>query len=226
MFPYKAVLFDMDGVIMDSMGPHTLAWQEVFLSLGRDVSKEFILQNEGSGDIFVWMKRLYNKDLSPASPPAVLEEARELMRSLGRKQRTIFFSKYLDQVKPYPGALPLLTSLKDRQIPCALVTSSSRETAAAIVPEAIKKCIAVMVGAEDVTEHKPQPEPYMKAAARLMVAPADCLAVENSPGGIKSAVSAGALCVGISSTLAPSYLCQASRVFASLEDLRTCLGLS
>ncbi len=211
---------------MDSMTWHTKAWQEVFASQGKDVSTEFILQNEGSGDIFLWMKKIFDKDLDLEKNPREVEEALAYMRALGRQQRGIFLGKYKEKVCPYSGALPLLSALKKQGVPCALVTSSSRQTMEVIVPENIMDCLNATVAAEDVRKHKPEPEPYLAAAGKLKVRAQKCLVVENSPGGIKSGLSAGATAMAISSTLAPSFLSAAHQIFASLEELQAALRLA
>jgi beta-phosphoglucomutase len=226
LFSGAAVLFDMDGVIMDSMDYHCLAWQEVFRAQGREVSREFILRNEGVSDFRFLMKNIFGQDLeAEGDDSARLEEAGRFLKRLGQEQRKIFLSRYLQQVKPYPGAAPLLSALRARQIPCALVSSSSRLTIANIVPEDLRQLFAVVIGAEDVSRHKPDPAPYLAAADFLQVAPAGCLAVENSPGGVQSALAAGARCMAISSTLPPELLARAERVFPHLPALGASLGL-
>jgi HAD superfamily hydrolase (TIGR01509 family) len=207
---------------MDSMDCHCRAWQKVFRSQGREVAREFILQNEGVSDVRFLMKNIFAQDLGEAGDDSPqMEEARQFLKKLGQQQRKIFLSRYLHKVKPYPGALPLIQFLRQRQIPCALVSSSSRLTIANIVPGYLQQLLAAVIGAEDVSRQKPDPEPYLAAAGSLRVSPGGCLAVENSPGGIRSAIAAGTVCVAVSTTLAPEMLAQASRVFPSLEALNS-----
>lgn len=220
---YPAVLFDMDGVIMDSMDYHTLAWQEVFRSLGKEISREFILRNEGSGEVGLWMEKLFAQTVRPDTPQYL--EAMEYMRSLGRRQRTIFLAKYKDRVAPYPAAWRILPALKKRGISIALVTSSSRITMESIVPAALLACLQASVCAEDVQIHKPRPEPYLAAAVKLNVRADECLIVENSPGGIASAKAANAACAAVASTLSADYLHAADQIFASLQELADYFGL-
>jgi beta-phosphoglucomutase len=221
-----AVLFDMDGVIMDSMAYHCLAWQEVFRARGREVGREFILQNEGVSDVRFLMKNIFGRDLSGEGDDSPqLGEAVEFLQELGREQRKVFLSRYLPLVKPYPGAGGLLRFLRRRQIPCALVSSSSRLTIANIVPDDLRRLLAVVIGAEDVSRQKPDPAPYLAAAAALRADPGRCLAVENSPGGLQSALAAGARAVGLSTTLPPQLLASAHEVFPNLEALGAALGL-
>lgn len=113
----------------------------------------------------------------------------------------------------------MVRALRKRGVPCALVTSSSRHTMEAIVPTEIKICLQAVIGAEDVSNYKPKPDPYLAAADKLGVRADDCLVVENSPMGIKAALAAGATCYAISSTLEPVYLSIAHAVFPNLEQL-------
>ncbi len=99
------------------------------------------------------------------------------------------------------GILELVDESFARHIPAALVTASSRRLAA-IVVDALDRQLgrtvfSAVVAAEDVAESKPAPDPYLLAAQRLHVAPQDCLALEDSPTGLASAVSAGCRVVGI-----------------------------
>lgn len=96
-----------------------------------------------------------------------------------------------------PGAIEILTRLRDQGVPCALVTMSYRSLADAFVDQAPEGVFSVVVAGDEVTHGKPHPEAYLTAAARLGVPVADCLAVEDSPAGIGSALACGAVPVGI-----------------------------
>ena len=90
-----------------------------------------------------------------------------------------------------PGALELLLELRRLDVPCALVTMSYRRLAAEVVAALPPGTFATVVAGDDVTHPKPHPEPYLAAALRLGVAPGDCVAIEDSPPGVASAVAAG-----------------------------------
>jgi beta-phosphoglucomutase len=221
---FDAVLFDMDGVIMDSMEYHVKAWQEVYASLHRDRSREDILINESGLDLRGWYDSLHPVPLSPEPGPRELAAATGFVRAQGRRQRAILLQKYGSAIKPYPQALPLLRRLNYLNIPLALVTSSSRITLEAIVPLPLKDCFQAIIAAEEVERHKPDPAPYLAAAARLGVRPCSSLVVENSPGGIRAGLAAGAACVAIASTLPPACLSQADAVYPNLHELALAQG--
>jgi HAD superfamily hydrolase (TIGR01509 family) len=96
-----------------------------------------------------------------------------------------------------PGARELLADLGRVGVPCALVTMSWTSLAEAVVSALPAGTFAAVVTGDEVTYGKPHPEPYLTAAARLGVDPAECVAVEDSPTGLLSAEAAGAVAVGV-----------------------------
>lgn len=102
-----------------------------------------------------------------------------------------------DAVPWQPGAIDILTRLRDQGVPCALVTMSYRSLADAFIDQAPEGVFSVVVAGDEVTHGKPHPEAYLTAAARLGVAIEDCLVVEDSPVGVGSALACGAVPVGI-----------------------------
>lgn len=96
-----------------------------------------------------------------------------------------------------PGARQLLKELREARIPCALVTMSWTPLAMAIVKRLPKGTFAEVITGDDVTAGKPDPEPYEEAARRLGVDPGDCIAIEDSPTGVRSAVTAGCQTIAV-----------------------------
>ena len=96
-----------------------------------------------------------------------------------------------------PGALELLTALQAAGVPCALVTMSYRALTDAVLASAPEGAFTVVVPGDEVTHGKPHPEPYLTAAARLGVDVRACVALEDSPPGIGSALASGARTIGI-----------------------------
>ncbi len=90
-----------------------------------------------------------------------------------------------------PGARDLLIEAREAGIPCALVTMSWRRFADAVLAEAPEGVFVGSISGDEVTNGKPAPDPYLAAAALLGVDPADCIAIEDSPTGVASAMAAG-----------------------------------
>lgn len=121
-----------------------------------------------------------------------------------------------EEVPWQPGALELLTELRDAAVPCALVTASYRDMADQIVAGAPEGVFGAIVAGDEVTQGKPHPEPYRRAAELLGVDIARCVAFEDSPTGLASAEASGARVVGIESQLPVSWRPGRSRL-ASLD---------
>lgn len=96
-----------------------------------------------------------------------------------------------------PGVMELLAELSAAQVPTALVTMSRRGLADAVVALAPDGAFTVVVSGDDVERGKPHPEPYLRAASELGVAPGRCVALEDSPAGIASAMAAGVRTLGV-----------------------------
>jgi beta-phosphoglucomutase len=220
-FGFAAVLFDMDGVILDSMQQHAALWQELMAGHGFKVSREFILRHEGALGPEVLERFFREQGLDPAG----LAQAQAGMGALLSRQAELYLERHAGRVRPFPGAAELLAGLASRGVPTALVTSSRRALVQRCLEEGLRRRFAAVVTAEDVTRHKPHPDPYLRAARELGLDPARCLVVENAPAGIAAATAAGATCYAVCSTLAPAELAAAQRVFADLEALAAGLAL-
>ena len=96
-----------------------------------------------------------------------------------------------------PGAVELLTALRDAGVPCALVTSSYRPLTTQMVQDAPQGVFGAIVPADDVANHKPHPEPYLTGARLLGVDPARCVAIEDSPAGATAALAAGCRTIAV-----------------------------
>ena len=221
-FTFDAVLFDMDGVILDSMQYHADVWQELFDGCGFKMSRSYILENEGClgpEKILTYLGDKGGLNGSGFSGPVVMEKLLD-------RQAEIYLKRYAPRVKPFDGAAELLAGLSGAGIPTALVTSSRRQVMRGCLPRDLLERFEYVVCAEDVSAHKPDPEPYLKAAAALGREASRCLVVENAPAGIESALAAGATCYGVLSTLSPAHLHRAHAVFEDLHHLRKGLGLA
>lgn len=221
-FNYQAVLFDMDGVVLDSMEQHASAWLRVMSAAGLQVEREFVLAHEGCLQSNVLEKLLIDQGV--VLPPG--QGAPEFMLRLLDEQRRLYLNEFAHLVAPFPGAAGLLAALESQGVPTALVTSSGREQVETCLPNELLGGFAEIVTADDVEKHKPNPEPYLRASQALGVAASECLVVENAPAGIAAARAAGAVCYAVTTTLGPEHLSQANAVFSGLEDLTHYLGFN
>jgi beta-phosphoglucomutase family hydrolase len=186
----KAVLFDMDGVIVDNLPYHMEAWLLFCERNGIPLTKEVFykeLNGMNSKDTFEWF---YKKEMT-RSEVEVLEEEKELL----------YREFYAEHRKPAKGLLTFLHDLRSRGIKTALATSAGPGNIDFIVDGlGIRDQFDAIIGGAEVTKGKPDPEIYLKAAALVGVSPADCIVIEDSLQGIASGQAAGARVVGITTS--------------------------
>jgi beta-phosphoglucomutase len=204
----KAVLFDMDGVIVDSMPYHYLAWYEALRPLGVRVSVFEVYLREGER----WDKSMNDFIHQAKVKPSANTIAKVF------KLRSQIFRRYFKRTI-FEGAEEFLRCLKDKGYTLGLVTGTPLNEVKKILPERIKELFTVIVTGEMVKLGKPHPAPYLKAAELLGVKPAECLVIENAPLGIRSAKSAGMFCIAVTTSLPKEYLKKADIVVDRLEDI-------
>jgi len=210
---FKAALFDLDGVILDTMGAHAEAWREAGTALNLEIDEHEIYLREGEkGEIsardFIKANGLM---LTKARVRTLLETKEKLFTSLARRP------------KIFPQAVELLAACKKQGWPLALVTGTSRSEMEKIVPPEIAGMFDAAVCGDEVRHGKPNPEPYMAAASLIKLQPRDCLAVENAPYGIQSAKTAGCRVVAVRSYLTDEDLKEAHQLVDDLAELMSLL---
>lgn len=210
---FKGVIFDLDGVLVDSEGLHVAAWRELFARHGFEATDAEYALGVGMSDAD-WL--------------GWLAERRGLAADLAawrREKREIFQRILAENVRPFPGVAPLVRRLRPRCC-LAVASNSTRESIlTALGALGIRDCFDALVGADDVTRHKPHPEAYQRAAACLELPPQACLVIEDSPLGIQAARAAGMRCIGITNSLPAEQLREADLIVATLEDARPILEL-
>jgi mannitol-1-/sugar-/sorbitol-6-phosphatase len=196
----QAILFDLDGVLVDSTAAVARVWRRWALERGLDVESVI---DEAHGRRSIETIRLFAPQLD-----AERENARvEGMEIADRRG-----------VKALPGAARTLAELPPQRF--TVVTSATRALAVARMRHAGLSIPPHFVSADDVKEGKPSPEPYLKGAALLGFAPADCLVFEDTAAGIASAQAAGMYAIAVATTYPPSALTSADAVIASLAGVR------
>jgi beta-phosphoglucomutase len=196
----RGVVFDMDGVLVDSHAVHRKAWRLFLHTLGRDVPDaelDFILDGRTRGDILRYFLGSF--------PDNELAE-------LGRRKDGIFRQVQL-AVAPVPGVVRLVRELHSRGMALAVATSASRSRARSTLLElGLLNCFATVATGEDVAHGKPHPAVYSLACHRLQIDPQNLLAIEDAVSGIRAAVGAGLRCLAVALHETPEALMAAGAV--------------
>ncbi len=212
-FKPAAVIFDMDGVLVDSMPYHFIAWYEALQPLGIRVSAFEVYEREGER---------WEKSLRDFITQGGLKPTPELIRKVFLRRRRIF-RKYFKRTI-FSGVEECLCALKKKGLILGIVTGTPMPQLKKILPRKIRSYFDTIVTGDSVKKGKPHPEPFLKAAKNLNLKPFQCLVIENAPLGIKSAKAAGMYCLAITTSLPEAYLKEANTVVNSLKDVVAVLG--
>jgi beta-phosphoglucomutase len=206
----RAVCFDLDGVLIDTMPLHARAWQEALKPLGLRVSRRTIYEWEGEPGL-VTAAVLLRRHGRPASRP-------EAAALLGRKERR--FQQLARRVRLTPALSRMMATLAGRGLPMALVTGTSGGEVRRVVPGRVLRQFDAVITGDQVRRGKPHPGPYRTAFRRLRTRPDSALVVENAPYGIQSARRAGAgRVIALASSLPRVFLREAHVTVASVPQL-------
>lgn len=183
----KAVILDMDGLMVDSEPSSHQAWCDVLTTFGVTLKDEDYLQVIGwrLDETAKFLQNTYRLPVQPGD----LGKIKENRLSQIRRDRG---------VQPMPGLLRLVDGMRDRGLPWAVATSSKRSTAEEIMARlGLSDSCQAVAGGDEVLYGKPSPDIYLLAAERLDIAPKLCLALEDSLPGFRSAQSAGMVTVAV-----------------------------
>ncbi len=208
----KAVIFDIDGTLVDSVDLHARAWQEAFAKFGKSVSFESARSQIGKGG-----DQLLPVFLS-------LEEQERFGKKLEEYRGELFKSKYLSQVKPLPRVRQLLERVKDDGKQIALASSAKEDEVEIYKRIAhIEDLVEEQTSSDDAARSKPHPDIFEAALQRLRdVTAKDAVAIGDSPYDALAAKKLGMTSIGVLSGGFPEA---DLRVAGYSEIYRDCAGL-
>jgi beta-phosphoglucomutase len=203
---YRAVLFDYDGVVANTMEDNYSAWQFAFSRYGIQLDRLRYFRMEGMTPLAVAGSILEENGLDPG-----------LAAEIAREKERYYIAHHISSL--HDGIESLVSALKTRGRLVGLVSGASRERLHGSGIAWLLGQFDVVITSDAVARGKPDPEPYQLAAQRLEVSPANCLAIENAPLGIASAKSALMDCIAVCTTLDREYLGEADMVVDGIADL-------
>ena len=206
--PIEAVIFDMDGVLADSEPLYHLSMNQVLQAHGHSLTDEDnrIILGTTVTHTWQWLKDRFGLD-------------GQIEDWIGVYDR-IILKNLKENVEPSPGLYDLLDSLKTRGLPIGLASSSQANWVDSVLTTLdVKDRFSVVVSGDMVTNGKPAPEIFLKAAGELGAEPSRCLVFEDSPHGIQAGKSAGMMVVAVLTDLTRDLdLSLADRRIESLSD--------
>jgi beta-phosphoglucomutase family hydrolase len=207
-FPFKGVIFDMDGTLLESTEADYRAWEKVFNNYGKQLSFADYQPLLGVRSADVIRKQLGFTDES------------DVKRIL--KEKFDCFVDFIDAnpIEPVHSAEAFLKSLADYPVSVGLATSSRNEKMKLVLTQLdFLKYFDIVVTGEEVNHGKPAPDIFLVAAERLGLQPADCIVVEDGPVGVSAAKRAGMKCVAITATHSAEQLSEADVIIDTYQHL-------
>ena len=209
MSQFKAVIFDLDGVITDTAHYHYLAWKALAESEGVHFDHAFNENLKG-------VDRMGSLNLILAGSSKTYSMEQKLALAERKNTQYVELIATMSEADVLPGALDALAAVRAAGLKIGLA-SVSKNAFTVLDRLGIRDRFDVVVDAALIANSKPHPEIFLNAAAALGVAPADCLGVEDAVAGVASIKSAGMFALGVGS---PDVLTQADRVIPSLSEFR------
>jgi beta-phosphoglucomutase len=184
--PVKAVIFDMDGVLVNTEPHHVIIERRLFAGLNLDITEKEHSSYMGKATGVMWMEIIRKHKL----PYKV-----QVLTDKNQKSIIDYFSA-LKEIEVMPGVLNVLEKLYHKRIPLAVASSSDAETIKIILSRTgLSKYFLYKVSSGSVERGKPAPDIFLYTAALLSVKPEECMVIEDSANGIKAAKDAGMFCV-------------------------------
>lgn len=201
-----AVLFDLDGVIIDSREHHLSAWHQLAREAGLTHTPHYFTETFG----------LRNEPILRGLA-ADIELSR--LQELAERKEQLFRAAARGNLELLPGARELLAFLDEQSVPKTIVTSAPRGNLDMVVETlGIGSHFQALIAEEDATRGKPHPEGFLVAAGKVGIEPARCVVIEDAPAGLQAAKSGGMRAIGVTTTHPAADLAAADIIVDALHD--------
>lgn len=205
----KAVLFDFDGVIANTVEYHVAAWTKSFEKYNVQIDPDDIFFQEGQMANFIGPNLAKMKGLNLSK-----EEINEVVKN----KRAIY--KRITRARVYPQTADLVKKLKNYPLKLAIVTGSILPNMIVVTGEKFLRQFDAIVTGDSVSRNKPFPDPYLAGAKKLAVQAKECVVIENAPLGIQAAKKAGMFCIAVQTTIKDKKILQeADAIYSHLSDI-------
>lgn len=206
-FKTRAVIFDLDGTLIDNNSYHRQTWEKYLQKIGKKISEEEFNANMNGRTNEDAIKYIFGKEISSEDSLKHTLEKEALYREI-----------YKPFIKPVPGLIDFLEILKSKNIPMAIATSGIQPNIDFMFENIpIKQYFDLVVNSSHIKKGKPDPEIYLKVASLLNVSPKNCLVFEDAAVGIKSAKAAGMKVIAVATTQPKEELAEADEI---VDDYR------
>lgn len=204
----RAVLWDMDGTIVDSGVGHRLAWEKTFNNHGETFTEAVFKYTFGRRNEET-IRKYFGRNISQEKLDAIADEKERIFRSLIK-----------GKIRALPGAVELIKSLQKAGYRQALVSSTPIENIELITGTlCIKDCFDVIIASGDVSKGKPDPQGFLLAAEKLNVLPENCIVMEDAVAGVTAAKRGGMHCIAVTTSRPKERLSKADIVVDNLEKI-------
>lgn len=182
----RALIFDMDGVIVDSEPLHLAAYKEFFEKFGIEYTASHNEEFLGTKDVAM-ARTLIDRHNLPHTPESMVKEKESILIRLLTEEAT-----------PRPGLRVILEEARANALPMAIASSATLPTIQLVVDRlGIREYFTSLTSGDEVQNGKPAPDVFLLAAKRLGQSPEHCLVIEDTINGIRAAKAAGMMCIGI-----------------------------
>lgn len=186
----EALIFDMDGILIDSMHLHASAWKTAFQEAGIEIDEREIFYLEGENDTGIVKNVMNSKNIAPKRLDELLESVAPRKHELFDRNAALIFI----------GMDECLKKLKNR-FKLGVVSGSDRNVVKMIMEKYFPGIFDAIISGDDTENGKPAPDPYNKAVEILGIEKENCIVIENAILGVRSAKNAGIFSIGI-----PTYI--------------------